>query len=55
MVCPCAAPGLALRSCLGVLTAEGVVQVQLLLTSFAKLKSSAGHKRYVAFRNARGM
>lgn len=30
------------------------VQVQLLLTPFAKLKSSAGHKRYVAFRNARG-
>lgn len=31
-----------------------ICEVQLLLTPFAKLKSSAGHKRYVAFRNARG-
>lgn len=30
------------------------VQVQLLLKSFSEYKSVAGHKRYVAFRNARG-
>jgi hypothetical protein len=29
-------------------------QVQLLLRSFAELKSDDGHARYVAFRNARG-
>eukprot|EP00961_Rhodomonas_salina_P234000 3161904-Rhodomonas_salina.1 len=29
-------------------------QVQMLLRTFAELKSNEGHKRYVAFRNARG-
>ena len=38
-------PGLRLKPTL---------QVQLLLKEFATLKNAAGHKRYVAFRNARG-
>eukprot|EP00961_Rhodomonas_salina_P040571 544996-Rhodomonas_salina.2 len=29
--------------------------VQLLLAQFATLKNDAGHRRYVAFRNARGL
>ncbi len=29
-----------------------VCEVQLILTSFAQLKTNAGHKRYVAYRNA---
>lgn len=31
-----------------------VCEVQLLLAGFAARKSDSGHKRYVAFRNARG-
>ncbi len=31
-----------------------VCEVQLLLAEFALRKSDSGHKRYVAFRNARG-
>mmetsp|Transcript_18739 Transcript_18739/g.29244 ORF Transcript_18739/g.29244 Transcript_18739/m.29244 type:complete len:109 (+) Transcript_18739:1769-2095(+) len=30
-----------------------VAEVQLLLRSFAEIKSELGHRRYVAFRNAR--
>jgi len=30
-----------------------ICEVQLILTSFAELKTDAGHKRYVAYRNAR--
>jgi hypothetical protein len=33
---------------------EHVCEVQLLLRTFAELKSDSGHSRYVAFRNLRG-